>query len=80
LRKSSAYEVSQSTGGRETSGNLAAAFKDYQASLAIQDRLAQLDPGNAGWQHDLSVIFDRVGDLLVAQGNLAEALNPTAIA
>jgi hypothetical protein len=33
-----------------------------------------LDPGNAGWQHDLSVSFNKVGDVLVAQGNLPEAL------
>ena len=44
--------------------------------LAIADRLAKSDPGNAGWQHDLSVSFERVGDVLVAQGNLPEALKP----
>ncbi len=38
------------------------------------DRLAKSDPGNAGWQRDLSVSYDRVGDVLVAQGNLPEAL------
>jgi hypothetical protein len=27
----------------------------YQASLEIRARLAAADPGNAGWQHDLSV-------------------------
>ncbi len=31
-------------------------------------------PDNAGWQRDLSVSFDKVGDVLVAQGNLPEAL------
>ena len=36
--------------------------------LAIADRLASADPGNAGWQRDLSVSDDRVGDVLVAQG------------
>src|SRR5262249_35187611 len=30
--------------------------------------------GNAGWQRDLSVSYERVGDVLVAQGNLPEAL------
>jgi len=35
-------------------GDLAAALKAYQDSLAIRDRLAKSDPGNAGWQHDLS--------------------------
>ena len=32
------------------------------------------DPDNAGWQRGLSVSYDRVGDVLVAQGNLPEAL------
>ena len=30
--------------------------------------------GNAGWQRDLSVSNNKVGDVLVAQGNLPEAL------
>jgi len=38
-----------------TFGSLANANVDYQASLAIRDRLAKADPGNAGWQRDLSV-------------------------
>ena len=41
--------------------------------LAIAD-FAKADPNNAGWQRDLSVSYDRVGDVLVAQGNLPEAL------
>ena len=40
----------------------------------IADRLAKSDPGNAGWQRDLSVPYDRVGDVQVAQGNLPAAL------
>ena len=39
-----------------------------------RERLAKADPGNAGWQRDLSVSYDKVGDVLVAQGNLPEAL------
>jgi hypothetical protein len=31
-------------------GDLAAALTSYQASLAIRERLAKADPGNAGWQ------------------------------
>jgi hypothetical protein len=30
-------------------GNLPAALTSYQAGLAIADRLAKSDPGNAGW-------------------------------
>src|SRR6266567_3475506 len=37
-------------------------------------RVAGIDPGNAGWQRDLSVPYNKVGDVLVAQGNLPEAL------
>jgi tetratricopeptide (TPR) repeat protein len=36
--------------------------------------LAAADPSNAGWQRDLSVSHDRIGDVLLAQGDLAGAL------
>ena len=55
-------------------GNLAAALTSYRSSLAIRDRLAKADPGNAGWQRDLSVSHEKLGDVQVAQGNLAGAL------
>jgi tetratricopeptide (TPR) repeat protein len=55
-------------------GDLAAALTSYQASLAIADRLSKADPGNAGWQRDLSVSHDRIGDVQHAQGDLAAAL------
>jgi eukaryotic-like serine/threonine-protein kinase len=32
------------------------------------------DPSNAGWQRDLSVSYEKVGDVQVAQGDLAGAL------
>jgi hypothetical protein len=39
------------------------------------ERLAKSDPGNAGWQRDLSVSYNiKVGYALVAQGSLPEAL------
>jgi hypothetical protein len=46
----------------------------YQASLAIAERLAQADPGNAGRQRDLSIPHERIGDVQRAQGDLAAAL------
>ncbi|MGA7328657.1 MAG: hypothetical protein WBX25_30250 [Rhodomicrobium sp.] len=46
----------------------------WRDSLGIIARLAKADPGNAGWQRDLSVSYDKVGDVLVAEDNLAEAL------
>ena len=39
-----------------------------------QERLATSDPGNAGWQSDLSASYTNVGDVQVAQGNLPAAL------
>jgi hypothetical protein len=41
---------------------------------ASVERLAQTDPDNTGWQRDLSVSYNKIGDVLVAQGNLPEAL------
>jgi tetratricopeptide (TPR) repeat protein len=58
----------------QTFGRSAAALGDYRASRYLFDRLVQSDPGNAVWQRDLSVSFNKVGDVLVAQGNLPEAL------
>ena len=69
-----AFFLSLAGDALQTSGNLAAAFTDYQASFEIRDRLAKADPGNAGWQRDLSVSQDNVGDVLVEQGNLPAAL------
>ena len=59
---------------RSAQGDLAGALKSYRDSLAIRDRLAKSDPGNAGWQRDLSVSYNKVGDVQVAQGDLAGAL------
>jgi tetratricopeptide (TPR) repeat protein len=55
-------------------GDLAVALTSFQASLAIAERLAKADPGNAGWQRDLSVSHERIGDVQVEQGDLAAAL------
>ena len=41
-------------------GDLAGALKSYCDSLAIIDRLAKSDPGNAGWQRDLSVSYAKL--------------------
>jgi tetratricopeptide (TPR) repeat protein len=42
--------------------------------MEIAQSLATQDPGNAVWQRDLSVSHDRIGDVLVTQGALPEAL------
>jgi uroporphyrinogen-III decarboxylase len=51
------------------------ALTSYRAGLVIAERLAASDAGNADWQRDLSVSYDRVGDVLVLQGNLSDALS-----
>ncbi len=55
-------------------GDLAGALKAYQQDLAIAQKLAAQDPGNAGWQRDLSVSFNKIGDVQSAQGDLGGAL------
>ena len=37
-------------------------------------KLAAADPGNAEWQHDVSVSLDKVGDVRLAAGDRAGAL------
>ena len=36
----------------------------------IFDRLAKADPGNAGWQHDLSVSREKIDEVQQAQATL----------
>jgi tetratricopeptide (TPR) repeat protein len=55
-------------------GRLDDALKVYGDSLAIAERLAAADRSNTDWQRDLSVLYNRVGNVLVAQGKLDEAL------
>ena len=55
-------------------GKLGDALQAFRDSLAIAERLAEADPANAGWQRDLSISHDRIGDVLVAQGKLGDAL------
>jgi hypothetical protein len=45
---------------QQAQGDLAAALTSYQADLAIAERLAKADPGNAGWQRDLSASFTKL--------------------
>ena len=52
-----------------------AALEAYRVGFGIAERLAKSDPGNAGWQSALSVSHDRIGNVLIAQGNLPAALD-----
>jgi tetratricopeptide (TPR) repeat protein len=56
-------------------GKLAEALDAYQESSAIRQILAEQDKSNSGWQRDLSVSYDNVGDVLVKQGKLAAGLD-----
>ena len=48
-------------------GRLDDARTSYQDARGTAERLARADPDNAGWQRDLSVSYNRVGDVLVAR-------------
>ena len=47
----------------------------FERKREIISRLAKADPGNAAWQRDVSVWHNKIGDVLVAQGNLPAALD-----
>jgi tetratricopeptide (TPR) repeat protein len=56
-------------------GEFAGALKSYSDSLAIAERLAKTDPGNAGWQRDLSVSLSNLASVYRASGDNAKALD-----
>jgi hypothetical protein len=56
-------------------GNLAEALKSFRASHDIFGRLAQADPGNAGWQRDLSVSQGRLVSVFRRLGENVKALD-----
>jgi hypothetical protein len=62
---------------QQAQGDLAAALTSYRASLAIRERLAQADPGNAGWQRDLVVSCVKISenDPSGARASLLRALD-----
>jgi tetratricopeptide (TPR) repeat protein len=47
----------------------------YQQDLAISKRLAEQDKSNADWQRNLSVSYEKVGDVLMAQGKPQDGLD-----
>jgi hypothetical protein len=55
-------------------GDRAGALTSYRDSFAIRERLAQSDPGNAGWQRDLAVSHAKIADALKSMGKGGEAL------
>jgi tetratricopeptide (TPR) repeat protein len=61
-------------GAQFAQGDFARAMTSYRDNLAIRDRLAQSDPGNAQQQRDLYASHTFVGNVKEAQGDLAGAL------
>jgi hypothetical protein len=61
-----------------TGGGLDEAIKAYGDSLAIRKRLAGADAVKAEWQQAPSLSCERIGNVLVAQDRLDEALKPIA--
>ena len=59
---------------KQRRGDLTGALQSYRDTIPIIDRLAQSDPDNAGWRHDLSVSYEGIGGVQEAQGDLAGAL------
>jgi hypothetical protein len=51
-------------------------LKLFRDGLAIAERLTKADPSNAAWQRDLALSYTKTGDVLMAQGNLPEAVTP----
>ena len=47
----------------DAQGNRTEALKSYRDSLTIMERLAQADPNNAGWQHDLAISNVQLGGI-----------------
>jgi tetratricopeptide (TPR) repeat protein len=55
-------------------GQTKQALESCQKCLEVSQRLAQLDPSNAEAQRDLSISFDRVGNVTLQLGQTKEAL------
>ncbi|MEO8630904.1 MAG: hypothetical protein ABI612_22825, partial [Betaproteobacteria bacterium] len=57
-----------------TQRNLPAALESYRASMRIRERLAQADPGNAGWQRDLIISFVKLSEVTGEKSYASRAL------
>jgi tetratricopeptide (TPR) repeat protein len=55
-------------------GHLDDALATYSEASAIAENLAEANPGDIGWQYELGISNERIGDLLMALGNHAQAL------
>jgi tetratricopeptide (TPR) repeat protein len=55
-------------------GNLSQATTFLHKAVNAFTELAAQDPSNAEWQRDLSISYNKIGDVLSAQGKLEEAI------
>jgi tetratricopeptide (TPR) repeat protein len=55
-------------------GHLDDALATYREGRAIAENRAKSDPANLGWQYDLGISNERIGDLLMALGDQTGAL------
>ena len=55
-------------------GDLAGALNSYRDGLAIRERPAQSDPGNAGWQRDLAVSYAKLAGVYRQSNDRDKAL------
>ena len=58
---------------RRKSGDLPTALQEFRAAAKIMERLVALNPGNVTWKRDLSLSEDKIGDVLLVQGDPAAA-------
>ena len=49
-------------------GKLNEALDAYRACLAIRERLVSADRASMLWQRELSVVYNGIGDVLIAHG------------
>jgi hypothetical protein len=56
-------------------GNLPEALKSFRDGLAIRDRLAKADPGNAGWQRDFAISYSKLGDVFTKRDKAEDAIH-----
>jgi len=74
LRRSQAAALVESSQTLLTLGDTNGALTAAKQAQSIFQSLLATEPNNTGWQRNLSVSYNKVGDVLLAQGNLSEAL------
>src|SRR5262249_24063037 len=58
----------------EVENNVTKARREYQLASDLSKRLAEADPKDPQAQRDLSISFDRIGNVLLQQGDMEKAL------